>query len=181
MKCLFILIPLSVALVSCAHVISREYVDVAEKNIPFKELQQNTDAYLHKMFIFGGIIAETKITGAGSEIEVVHTPLDRFGNITDRDFSEGRFIIMTTKYLDPLIYRNSRDITFAGILNGTRKQLLGDIEYVYPVFDAKEIYLWKEEKYYLYPYGYPYWYDPFYYPPVYYPYYRFWYRPYLSY
>lgn len=162
MKHLFILFLLSAMLLSCAHVISREYVQVAEKNVPFKELRENTDAYLNRMFIFGGIIVETKITGKGSEIEVVQTPLNRFGNITDRDLSEGRFIILTTKYLDPLIYRNGRDITFAGIVTGTRKQLLGGVEYVYPVFEAKEIYLWREDIYYLYPYDYPYRYDPFY-------------------
>jgi len=163
-------------LLSCAHVISREHTAVAEKNVPFAELQKNTNAYMNKMFIFGGMISETKITGSGSEIEVVQTPIDRFGNIIDRDFSEGRFILMTAKYLDPLIYRDSRDITFAGILTGTRKKLIGDIEYAYPVFDVKELYLWKEEKYYLYPYGYPYWYDPLY-SPIYYPYHRFWYGP----
>ena len=176
MKPLFALCLLSAMLLSCAHVISREYVQTAEKNIPFKELQKNTDAYLNKLFIFGGIIAETKITAGGSEIEVVQTPLDRFGNITDRDLSEGRFIILTTKYLDPLIYRSGRDITIAGIVTGSRKQLLGELEYVYPIFEAKEIYLWRE-KYYLYPYEFPYWYDPFYYPPP-YPYYRFWNSPY---
>ncbi len=178
MKRLFVLILLSVALVSCAHVISREYVEVAERNIPFNELRKNTNAYLNRVFIFGGIIAETRITGKGSEIEVVQTPLDRFGSITDRDLSEGRFIIETTKYLDPLIYRNGRDITFAGMVTGSRKQSLGGGEYVYPVFEAKEIYLWREDIYYVYPYEYPYWYDPFYYPPLYYPYYRFWDRPY---
>jgi outer membrane lipoprotein len=175
MKHLFILFFLSAMLLSCAHVISKEYTEVAEKNIPFNELLKNTDAYLNKIFIFGGIIAETKITGKGSEIEAVQTPLDRFGSITDRDLSEGRFIILTTKYLDPLIYRYGRDITFAGIVTGTRKQLLGGVEYVYPVFEAKEIYLWREDIYCLYPYEYP-WYDPFYASPLYYPYYR--YRPY---
>jgi outer membrane lipoprotein len=177
MKRLLILILLSLTLLSCAHVISKEYTEVAEKSIPFNELLKNPNVYLNKLFIFGGIIAETKMTGTGSEIEVVQTPLDRMGSITDRDVSEGRFIILTTKYLDPLIYRSGRDITFAGIATGSRKQLLGGVEYVYPVFEAKEIYLWREDNYYLYPYEYPYWYDPFYYSPLYYPYYR--YRPYL--
>ena len=65
----------------------------------------------------------------------------------------------------------------AGILTGSRKKMLGDMEYTYPVFEAKEIYLWKEEKYYPYPDMYPYWYDPFYYPSFYYPYSHYWYRP----
>jgi outer membrane lipoprotein len=174
MKRLFIPVFLAVTLLSCAHVISKEYTEVAEKNIPFEELQKNTNAYLNKMFIFGGIIAETKITGTGSEIEVVQTPLNRMGGITDRDVSEGRFIIITTKYLDPLIYRSGREVTIAGILTGSRKILIGESEYISPVFDAKEIYLWRAERYY----PYPYWHDPFFYPPTYYPTYPFWYAPY---
>lgn len=178
-KRFFILCILSLLTISCAHVISKEYADISAKDIPFQQLIKKTDAYLNGLFIFGGTIAETKITGKGTEIEVVQTPLDRLGNIIDRDISEGRFIIRTTKYLDPLIYRNGRDVTVAGILTGSRKRLLGEIEYAYPVFDAKEIYLWKEEKYYHYPYVYPYWHDPFYYPFMYYPYDPFRHRPYI--
>jgi len=174
MKRFIILCLLSVSIFSCAHVILREHRNAAVKDVPFNLLIRNTDAYVGEMFIFGGIIAETKITRQGAEIEIVQSPLDRFGNIIDRDVSEGRFITTTAKYLDPLIYRKGRDVTVAGILLGSRKQLFGEIEYTFPVFDAKEIYLWKEEKYYPYPYLYPYWYDPFYYPPFYYPYGPFW-------
>jgi len=163
--------------IACAHVISKEYAATAVKDIPFQQLIMNTDAYLNELFIFGGIIAETKITGTGTEIEVVQTPLDRLGNIIDRDISGGRFIITTTKYLDPLIYRNGRDVTVAGILTGSQKRLLGKNEYVYPFFDAKELYLWKEEQYYRYPYVYPYWHGPFYYPFMYYEPFR--HRPYM--
>ena len=139
----------------------------------------NTDAYINGLFIFGGTIVETKITGKGTEIEVLQNPLDRLGNVTDSDISEGRFIIRTEKYLDPLIYRKEREITVAGVLTGTRKRLLGEIEYSYPVFAAEEIYLFKQVRYYPYPYLYPYGYDEFYYPPFYYPYNPFWYRPYM--
>lgn len=178
-KHFFILCILSLLTISCAHVISKEYATTAEMDIPFQQIIRNTDAYLNKLFIFGGIIAETKITSTGTEIEVVQTPLDRLGNIIDRDISGGRFIITTTEYLDPLIYRNGRDVTVAGILTGSQKRLLGKIEYVYPSFNAKELYLWKEEKYYRYPYMYPYRHGPFYYPFMYYPYDPFWHRPYM--
>jgi outer membrane lipoprotein len=156
-------------------VISKEHRDAALTDLQFNQLIKNTDAYLNNMFIFGGIIAETKITIKGTELEVVQSPLDRTGNIADRDVSEGRFIITTTKYLDPLIYRKGRDITVAGLLTGSKKGLIGEIEYTYPVFEAREIYLFKEEK--SFPYPYPYWYDPFYYPPFYYPHAPFWYWP----
>ena len=166
----------SLIILSCAHVISREYRSAAVKDLTFSQLIGNTSAYLDKLFIFGGVIAETKLSGHGTEIEVVQSPLDIFGNIINEDVSEGRFILRTTSNLDPMIYRQGRFIAMAGILAGSRKEMLGAIEYTYPVFDAKEIYLWKEEQYYLYPDSYPYWYNPFYYPSFYYPYSDHWYR-----
>ena len=183
MKRFFMLCVFSVFLLSCAHVISSKYADVAVKNIPFAQFIKNTDAYVNELFIYGGIIADTKITAKGTEIEVVQTPLDKFGNIVDRDVSEGRFIISTPRFLDPLIYRKGRDIIIAGVLSGSQKKSLGEIEYVYPVFEIKEIYLYKEDIYYPYQYpfyrdGYPYWYDPFYTMPGYYPYDPSWYRQY---
>ena len=109
-KHFFIICVLSLSVLSCAHVISKEYRDAAVKDLQFDRLIKNTDAYFNNMFIFGGIIAETKITSKGTEIEVVQSPLDRTGAIADRDASGGRFIITTVKYLDPLIFRQGRDI-----------------------------------------------------------------------
>ena len=172
MKHYILICLLSLSVLSCVHVISRESRSTAVKDLPFSRLIRNTNAYLDKMFIFGGLIAETKLTGQGTEIEVVQSPLDRFGNIIDEDVSEGRFILRTASNLDPIIYRQGRFIAMAGTLTGSRKKMLGDIEYTYPVFDTKEIYLWKEEEYYLYPDMYPYWYGPFYYPSFYYSPYR---------
>ena len=172
MKHYILICLLSLSVLSCVHVISRESRSTAVKDLPFSRLIGNTSAYLDKMFIFGGLIAETKITDQGTEIEVVQSPLDGFGSIIDEDVSEGRFILRTAGNLDPMIYRQGRYIVMAGILTGSRKKMFSDIEYNYPVFEAKEIYLWKEEEYYLYPDMYPYWYGPFYYPSFYYSPYR---------
>jgi len=57
-------------------VISKEYRDAAVTDLQFNQLIKDTDAYLNNIFIFGGIIAETKITIKGSEIEVVQSPLE---------------------------------------------------------------------------------------------------------
>ncbi len=176
MKRYFIFIILSVFLMSCAHVISKEAVERAAKDIPFNTIRNNTDAYINKTFILGGTIVETKNTKEGTEIEVVQVPVDRYGYLIDRDMSEGRFIIITSRHLDPAIYRNERSITFAGRLTGSRKKILGELEYDYPVFEAKEIFLWKEERFYQ---PYPYMYDPYYYPYLYYTYPYYWHNPFI--
>ena len=179
MKRYIILLIMSQCILSCAHVISDDFRSKAAQDVSFHLLIRNTAAYMHGLFIFGGTIVETKNTTEGTEIEVLQNPLDRLGHVTDSDISEGRFIIRSQEYLDPLIYRKEREITVAGILTGSRKRPLGEIEYTYPVFDAEEIYLFKEERYYPYPNLYPYGYDQYYYPPFYYPYNPFRYRPYM--
>ena len=67
------------------------------------------------------------------------------------------------------MYKKGRDITLAGIFLESRKGKIDDMEYVYPVFEIRQIYLWDEQpnynyNLYPYPYGYyanPYWYHPY--------------------
>jgi len=161
-------------LVSCAHIISKENVDLSVKDVPFSKIQETPESYMDRIFVLGGFIAKTVNTKQGSEIEIVQNPIDSFGSVIERDLSEGRFIVTTTKHLDRLIYIKGRSITMAGKLIGNRKSMLDESEYNYPVFELKEIYLWKEEK--LYPY---YNYDPYYWYGPYYPFSPYyWYGPY---
>lgn len=175
MKRYAVLILVLVALASCAHVLSKEYVMSATTGVSFRQILDNTDAFKGKSFILGGTIIDTKNTKEGSEIEVLQNPIDKYGYITDPDITEGRYFIVTPNHLDPIIYKKGRSITFAGKLVGSRKEAVGEMEFHYPVFEAEQIYLWKEYK--AYPYPYPY-YDPFYYPYPYYYYSPFWYRAY---
>ncbi len=69
------------------------------------------------------------------------------------------------------MFKKGREITLAGEFVDIRKGKIDEMEYAYPVFDIKQIYLWQEEKYYIYPpYYYYYPYGPYLYDP--------WYRPY---
>ncbi len=157
---------------SCAHAISEQYRETAVKGVSFTQILNNPDAYINGIFIFGGTIAETTNTKKGSEIEVIQNPIDRYGEVTDIDKSEGRLIVETSRHLDPMIYKAGRTITFAGKLMGAREKPLAGVEYHYPVFEAEELYLWKPPSSYYAPY--PWWYDPFYSPFYPYPY---WYGP----
>jgi len=170
----FFLLP--ILLTSCAHVLSKEYVQSATPGVSFMQIEENPEAYLGKTFILGGTIAGTTDTKEGSVVEVVENPVDKYGNITDPDISEGRYIIETVQHLDPLIYRKGRHITFAGKLIGSKKKMLDKMEYRYPVFQAEQIYMWRTIR--NYPPPYPYYYDPFFAPYPYYFYDPYWYRPY---
>jgi outer membrane lipoprotein len=161
-------------------VISGQVKEKARVDVPFSTIKGNVDKYKGEVFILGGIIVETKNTEEGTIIEVVHTDVDSLGYIIDPDRSSGRFMVIEKGYLDPMIFKKRRQITVAAELIGSRVKKIGEIEYVYPLFELKEIYLWKKERGYYaipppYPYPlywdkYPYWWYDRWYVPYYYTY-----------
>lgn len=168
---------------SCAHVISQDLRSQA-LDVPFEAVRANVLRYNGSIFIWGGFIVETKTQDGDTWVEVVQNPIDRQGNVINTDVSGGRFLARYKGYLDPLIYEAGRKVTVAGVLQGSRKKSLDGADYLYPVLEVLEIYLWQEEKpYYYEPYYYDPYYDPFYYDPFFrhrrpYPYWRYdpWWR-----
>jgi outer membrane lipoprotein len=179
----FIILIILTTLISCAPVLRQEVIEKAIVDVQFSSIRQHPDLYKGKVFILGGLIVSTKLTEKGSLIEAVYIPADTRGYLKDVRPTNGRFMAIYPKdigILDPFIYKEGREITIAGEFIETQTGRIGEMEYTYPVFEIKEIYLWEEKKvhyltpayppsyYYPYPSPYPYWYDPWwrdYYPP----------------
>ena len=47
--------------------------------------------------------------------------------------SEGRFLMLADKYLDPYVYRKGKRITVAGEILGEKTKPLGELDYRYPL------------------------------------------------
>ena len=163
----FLLLFLAVLLSGCAHVISQDLRDQADPSLTFSEIFQNPSAYKGKAVVWGGEIIETVNRKEGDTlIEVFQRPLDGRGEPKETLASEGRFLILAEKYLDPYLYRKGKKLTVAGEILGEEMKPLGNMDYRYPLLLSKQIYLWE---YYYYPYPYTY-YGPWgYYGPGYYP------------
>ncbi len=160
------LLPLTLLLVSCAPVLRQELMEEASLDVPFAELTRNPDLYRGRLFVLGGIIVGTKLTDRGSLIEAVYVPVNSLGYLRGVELSGGRFLALYPKeygLLDPVIYRRGREITVAGVLIGTEEGRIDEMQYSYPLFEIKELYLWEEREPYYIPPPYPYWYYP--YPP----------------
>lgn len=163
----------SLILFSCAPVLNRQIMKEGERNVSLDEIRSNPDPYLGKLFILGGIIVETRFTQQGSQIEVLSVPVDSYGYLKEAERTMGRFLVIYPRekgLLDPVVYKKGRTVTLAGSFLGDRKGKLDDMEYTYPVFEIRQIYLWEEpQDYRLYPYPYypynfypgPYWYNPY--------------------
>jgi outer membrane lipoprotein len=172
---LLLLLSFSLVLYSCAPVLSRSFLREGDREVSFNALRQYPAEYKGRLYIFGGVIIQTRLTAEGSRIEAMHVPVDRYGYFVERGQSEGRFLAIMPKsesMLDPEVFRKGRRITVAAEFLEVRKDRIDEMEYSYPVFLIRQIYLWPRERAY-YP---AYYYDPWFYP---YPYY-FW-DPWWSY
>lgn len=162
---LFFLALVSAAAPGCAPVISDQIRTQVDTAIGFEELLRNTAAYTGQVFVLGGHVLETVNEREGSRLTILEAPLDRSGEPGKADRSRGRFMVRTSEFLDPEVYRRDRMVTVGGRLAGTSVQQMGESTYSYPVIEASEIHLWAEREPHpgLYPYPYPFldpWYSP---------------------
>ncbi len=134
---------------SCATpVIRKDLLDQSQKNVPPGQIISNPSPYMGKLFVLGGLIVSTSLVEEGSMIEVVYLPVNSKGSIQQTDRSEGRFLAFYPKekgVLDPLVYRQGRQITLAGVLVDLRNGTIGQMNYVFPVFRIEQLYLWDEQ------------------------------------
>lgn len=160
-----------IILSACAPVLNKELMREGRRNISFPDLIANPDQYRGKLFILGGIIVDTKFMQKGSQIEALSAPVDSRGYLEENaNYTGGRFLAVYPKsrgLLDPMIYKKGREITLAGTFLDVQKGKIDEMDYTYPVFEIKQLYLWEEEQFSMvpaypwYPYRYPYgWYDP---------------------
>jgi outer membrane lipoprotein len=158
------------ALAGCAPVLDKGFMDQGAREFQLSHLVETPEVFKDNLFILGGVIVETKLTENGSQIEALFIPVNYSGHLRDYQRHQGRFLAVYSRakgILDPLIYKRGREITLAGDFIEVRKGKIDEMEYSYPVFEIRQIYLWEE--YRDYPYGWPYAYPyPYYYSPYYY-------------
>ncbi len=160
-------------LTACSPVLNRELMREGTRDFSLSYLRETPEVFKGKIFILGGLIFETKLTEKGSQVEALFVPVNSYGYLKSGAYREGRFLAVYPKskgILDPLIYKKGREITLAGEFIEARKSKIDEMEYVFPVFEIREVYLWDERRDYYgpgyypyyYPYyrSYPYWYDP---------------------
>jgi len=143
MKKLMLLL-MVLSLVSCAHVVSKEMRQKAGVPPPTDRLFAHPDDYIGRTVILGGFIINTTNAGDATYIEVVQTPLDSREQPGSADKTVGRFLVKSTKYLDPAIYARGRRLTVAGEVEGTHPGKVGDAPYTYLLIRSRELHLLKD-------------------------------------
>jgi len=129
----------------CAAVISQDTLKTVDKEIRFEQILENPDAYRGKLVLLGGEIIKTENVPDKTVITVLQRSLGYNQKPDSEGESKGRFIVSTPDFLDPAIYRPGRKITVVGSVMGKEVRPLGELEYVYPVIEKKELHIWPVE------------------------------------
>ncbi len=173
MKQFFCIMSVALLITACSPVLSRELMRQGSLDVPLNQLRETPDNYKGRLYILGGVIVNTRLTDRESQIEALYYPVDSYGYLKEGARAEGRFVAVYPRsrgMLDPEVFKRGREITLAGEFLETIKGKIDEMEYAYPVFEIRQIYLWDEERYrpyssYYYPYypyynNYPFLYDP---------------------
>lgn len=113
-------------------------------DISYQQLIQRVDQYQHETVRWGGVIVEVENTEDRARLTVVHFPLTRYGKpITSKD-SDGRFVVLSERFLDPIIYKKGKLITVIGQVDGFETQQVDRRTLTLPIILLQENYLWPE-------------------------------------
>lgn len=170
------LLSLLFSLYACTSAVPERVRSAPEGSPPLPLVINSPERYLNTQVRWGGTIARVQNLPNETHVEIVARELARDGEPKSLDRSEGRFIAIFKRFLDPAIYAVDRNLTVAGRISGTTVKQLGDMDYRYPVVQVDVHYLWPRPlpryDYYdpfLYDPWYPYWYPyPWYRHPYYY-------------
>jgi outer membrane lipoprotein len=95
---------------------------------------------------WGGTILGTTNQEDYTRIEVLAYPLDSKAKPKTDGNALGRFFLEHSGFLDPATYKQGRRISAVGTVTGTRNSMVGEASYDHPVIDARQIYLWPEDR-----------------------------------
>lgn len=118
---------------------------------------QDTARYKNMSVRWGGVVAEVDNEQNASLVQVLLYPLNNYGRPMVDEQPQGRFVIKSTQFLDPLVYSKNSEITVAGTLTGTINRTIGKRVMTLPLVLSSTLYLWPVITYSdYYGYGYPY-------------------------
>lgn len=139
---ILIILTLGFMMASCAGGISNESRSRVTYFGDFAGLQQQSEHHIDQIVILGGKVIETRVDEGVTEMEILHLNLNRSDQPEDNDQSQGRYLVRTRQFLDPVLYPKGTLITVVGRIQGSEKGTIGDMAYTYPVVELMEIKKW---------------------------------------
>ena len=93
---------------------------------------------------WGGKIVDVHTEKLFTCFEIVGAPLDSSGRPREVDDSNGRFLACRDGFYEPEVFKEGRELTISGKIDGYETRKVGDYDYRYPRVAAEVVYLWPE-------------------------------------
>ncbi|MEP6887625.1 MAG: Slp family lipoprotein [Nitrospirales bacterium] len=116
-----------------------------DSTVAFADLKAAPSSYVGRTVMFSGIVLKAKRAKDRTEVEVLQLPAAPGGlPSNDRTRSEGRFLAVENKFLDPATIEAGTPLTVVGEVKGGVTQSLDDSEYTYPVIEITRLIDWNK-------------------------------------
>ncbi len=133
-------------LTACAGGISRQALSQVTYSGAFSDVLKNPAGYQGQTVIWGGRVIKIENENGGTQIVALQQDLDGDYRPANSDQSQGRFLIRSSQFLDPVLYPPGTLFTVVGRLQGAENRLIGEMTYRYPVIDIVEIQRWDPQR-----------------------------------
>lgn len=112
----------------------------------YPSMDQNGDTQSQQLARWGGMIAKIDNEDGVTLLEIVQFTLDNNSRPKVTDNSAGRFRVKINQFLDPMIYKEGRQLTILGNIANSEQSYIGKQPYLFPVLLSQQLYLWQPEK-----------------------------------
>lgn len=136
---------LLLSLGACQSTVPVEIREAPAGSPPLSEARENVRAFEGVPVRWGGTIVSVKNRENDTLIEILGKALGSDGEPVAADDILGRFMVRVEGFLDPAIYRPSRDVTVYGSLEKPMERPVGERPYTFPVVQSQTLYLWPDE------------------------------------
>ncbi|MBW2096675.1 MAG: Slp family lipoprotein [Deltaproteobacteria bacterium] len=113
-----------------------------DRDIRFEDLQKQPTAFEGKSVLLGGVIIETQTLSEKTVLVISQRELKFDQKPAADEQSKGRFMVSTTEFLDPAIYREGRQVTVIGRVAGETVRPMDGAPYRYPLLQKESLHLW---------------------------------------
>ncbi|MGR9014783.1 MAG: Slp family lipoprotein [Gammaproteobacteria bacterium] len=131
-------------------------------DISYTQAIEDVAHYKNAPVRWGGVIVGVENEQDFSLIQVLYYPLNDEGRPQTDQPNEGRFLIKSPEFLDPVVYTKNTEITVAGTIVGELERTIGKKVLRLPLVAATTIYRWQVYVYDNYYDGFGYGYNPYY-------------------
>ena len=135
---------LVVYVAACSSHIPPSISEPIKGSADIRQIIANPDAFVSHEIRWAGALLSVENTKTQSKLTIVSFPINDSGRPIVSAHSGGRFIAVVDEFLEPLVYRQHREITVVGRFDRIETGKVGEYNYDFPVVSVEEFYLWPE-------------------------------------